>query len=56
MLNFIYKCNLIYPEQFGFLKGRSTDQRAILDIVHRITNAIEAKKITLGIFLDLSKA
>ena len=42
-------------EQFGFLKGRSTE-RAILDIVHRITNAIEAKKITLGIFLDLSKA
>ena len=55
MINFITKCNLIYPEQYGFLKGRSTEQ-AILDIVTRIVDSIENKEISLGLFLDLTKA
>ena len=55
LISFILKNNVLYPEQFGFLKGRSTEQ-AMLDILSRITGAIELKKLSLGIFLDLSKA
>lgn len=45
----------MYPEQYGFIRGRSTEQ-AMLDIVYKIIDAIENKKIALGVFLDLSKA
>lgn len=55
LIKFITKHDLIYPEQYGFLRGRSTEH-AMLDIIYRITEAIENKKLTLGIFLDLSKA
>ena len=55
VMGFILKHNLIYPEQYGFLHGRSTEH-AILDIVHRIVASIERKQITIGVFLDLSKA
>ena len=55
MISFLVKHNIIYPGQYGFLKGRSTEQ-AMLEIVYKITEAIEQKKCTLGIFLDLSKA
>ena len=44
MLDFILKYNLINPNQYGFLKGRSTEQ-AMLDIVSlKIIEAIENKK------------
>ena len=49
VINFIFANNLIYPEQYGFLQGRSTEH-AILDIVQRITENIENKQFTLGIF------
>ena len=55
VISFIERHNLICPEQYGFLKGRSTEH-AILDIIHKIAYAIETRKITLGVFLDLSKA
>ena len=56
MLDFILKYNLINPNQYGFLKGRSTEQ-AMLDIVSlKIIEAIENKIFSLGFFLDLSKA
>ena len=54
-INFITKNNIIHPGQYGFLQGRSTEH-AMLEITYRIMNAIENKKLTLGIFLDLSKA
>ena len=51
MLDFILKYNLINPNQYGFLKGRSTEQ-AMLDIVSlKIIEAIENKKnFSWGIF------
>ena len=52
---FIDKYNIIFTGQYGFLKGRSTEH-AMLDIIYKITNAIEEKKLCLGLFLDLSKA
>ena len=55
LISFLLNNNLIYPGQYGFLKGRSAEQ-AMVDILYKITDAIEHKKFTLGIFLDLSKA
>ena len=53
--DFILKQNILYPQQYGFLKGRTTEQ-AMLDILMKITDAIEKKEYAFGIFLDLSKA
>ena len=55
VINFLLKYNVIYPQQYGFLNGRSTEQ-AMIDLVLSITKAIEDKQATIGIFLDLSKA
>ena len=55
LIHFLNQCDLVYPRQYGFLRGRSTEQ-AMLDIIHQISNAIEGKSLTLGLFLDLSKA
>ena len=55
IFKFILKQNIIHPHQYGFLKGRSTEQ-AMVDIILKITHAIENKNLTLGVFLDLSKA
>ena len=55
LINFLLKYDIIYPQQYGFLRGRSTEQ-AMIDIILNITHAIENKKLSLGIFLDLSKA
>ena len=49
------KNNLIYPSQYGFLKGRSTEQ-AMEELISKIIHAIENKNLTIGVFLDLSKA
>jgi len=46
---------LIYPGQFGFRAGHSTDM-TLIDIHDRITSAIDDKKFSLGIFLDVAKA
>src|SRR6218665_1731777 len=53
--SYIDKLSLIYPGQFGFMAGHSTDM-ALIDIHDRITSAIDDKKFSLGIFLDLAKA
>ena len=42
-------------QQFGFRKNHSTET-AIIDLVAKLTDAIEKNKFTAGIFLDLSKA
>ena len=55
MTCFIDEQNVIFSGQYGFLKGRSTEH-AMLDIAYKITDAIENKKLCLGLFLDLSKA
>ena len=55
LLKFLEKNEIIFDGQFGFRSNHSTSH-AILHIVDKIQKAIETKKISCGIFLDLSKA
>ena len=45
----------LYSKQFGFRKNHSTET-AIIELVTKLTDAIDKNKFTAGIFLDLSKA
>ena len=47
--------NILSPSQFGFRAGHSTSH-AILYLVDQITRAIDRREMTIGVFLDLSKA
>ena len=49
------KKNILNEIEFGFRSNRSSTQ-VILLIADKIQRAIEDKKISCGIFLDLSKA
>ena len=46
---------LFYKNQYGFRTYHSTEM-AVLELVDRITCALDNKHLSLGIFLDLSKA
>ena len=52
---FIMNHKILSPNQFGFRKKHST-YMAINNLYDIITNAIDRKLHTVGIFLDLSKA
>uniref|UniRef100_A0A8C6LIA0 Reverse transcriptase domain-containing protein n=1 Tax=Nothobranchius furzeri TaxID=105023 RepID=A0A8C6LIA0_NOTFU len=49
------KFNLLNEQQFGFRSNRST-LMAVMALTEDITTAVEEKKYTLGVFIDLSKA
>ena len=53
--SFISKNNILSESQFGFRENRSTDL-AITYVVNKLSQAIDDKNISVGIFLDLSKA
>ena len=55
MLNYIEKYEILYQFQFGFRKGRSTEQ-AIAEITDNLKNAIDNNLFTCGVFLDFAKA
>lgn len=55
LISFIEKHNILYSKQFGFRKNHSTET-AIIDLIAKLTDAIDKNKLTAGIFLDLSKA
>ena len=55
MLLFLEKHKILFPHQFGFRKGYSTEQ-AILEITDSIKTAIDQNQVTCGVFLDFSKA
>ena len=55
MLNYIEKYEILYQFQFGFRKGRSTEQ-AIAEITDNLNNAIDNNLLTCGVFLDFAKA
>ena len=46
---------ILYPKQFGFQKGHSTDH-ALLELVDQIYESFERNEYTIGVFIDLSKA
>ena len=54
-VRFINKHDLLSRYQCGFRAGHSTQQVAI-ELIEKITQAIERNEFTLGIFSDLSKA
>src|SRR6218665_1965751 len=47
--------NTLYSKHFGFRKNHSTTH-AIMEVVDKISEAIDNRKLTIGVFLDLSKA
>ena len=55
MVYYVQDKNILFKNQFGFRSGHSTSQ-AILLITDKIQKAIENKKYSCGIFLDLTKA
>lgn len=55
MIKFLDKHNIISDKQFGFRTGKSTED-ALLNLCSNLCNAIDNKKATLSIFVDLTKA
>jgi hypothetical protein len=53
--SFLVKNNILYQKQYGF-RNKHTTYMAVLDFVKNISDAIDNDKLTLGIFMDLSKA
>ena len=54
---YTFLCNThqLYASQYGFRKNHACDQ-AVGELIAIITKGIEQRKLTAGIFLDLSKA
>ena len=52
---FIDKTNILYPSQYGFRPGHSTEH-AILDIVNAIQSNMDKGSFSCGFFIDLKKA
>ena len=55
IIKLLDKHNTLNEHQYGFRKKHSTTH-AMLELVTKITNAIDNNQYTMGIFLDLSKA
>ena len=53
--NYLKKYKILYDHQFGFQKGKSTEDAA-LDLYRNIIKAIEKHEKTCAIFLDFAKA
>ena len=55
LINYIKKYDILCQFQFGFRKGRSTEQ-AIAEITDNLKKAIDNNLFTCGVFLDFAKA
>ena len=55
VMDFISENNVLYDHQYGFRKGRST-QQAIITLVDRITKSQDIGDIVIALFIDLKKA
>jgi hypothetical protein len=55
LIDFLDKYKILYELQFGFRKGRSTEQ-ALITLVDKVSSAIDSGDFVVGIFLDFSKA
>jgi hypothetical protein len=55
LLAYLNSYSILTDRQFGFREKYST-YMAMLNLVDQISGALESKKYTLGVFIDLSKA
>ena len=55
LLDFLNKHDILNSSQFGFRKHHSTTL-ALIDLIDNISNSLDNKDYTIGVFLDLSKA
>ena len=55
LLDFIQRFEILYSLQFGFRTKHSTSH-ALTHLVNKIATDIDQSKISIGVFLDLSKA
>ena len=55
LLNHLNKICLLSQHQFGFRRYHSTNF-ALIDLINKITTALDNKEFAIGVFLDLSKA
>ena len=55
ILNFINKYSLISSKQFGFMKGKCT-QDALLKFIELLYNNLNERRISTALFIDLRKA
>ena len=55
LINYLDANNIIVDNQYGFRKEHST-YMALLKMINDITNELENKNYSLGVFIDLSKA
>ena len=55
LLNYLNKICLLSEHQFGFRRNHSTNF-ALIDLINKITTALDNKEFAIGVFLDLSKA
>ena len=53
--NYLYKFDILCPEQFGFRKQKST-MDAVIALMNSVVEGLEGREHVLSIFLDLSKA
>ena len=54
IVKFLEKTNFFFKNQFGFRKGRSTEQATAL-LANLITKSMDENKYALGIFCDMSR-
>ena len=53
--DFVIKYNILSEKLYGFRSNRTTSH-ALIEFVEKISNVIENKQYTVGVFLDLKKA
>ena len=54
-IEFIERLEILYCCQFGFRKNHST-ALSLINLINKIAESIDRNKVTIGVFLDLSKA
>ena len=55
LFNYLDINKLLYKHQYGFVKGRSTEQ-SLLQVTNFISSALNENKYCISIFLDIKKA